>query len=256
MRIPMALCPLVPSHKAYLPYTLPKVCAMGPKIMKTWTIPVRIPLFTTPQSKQSSKGGLFLFSWAHPCSRTKSKPSLPVSSAPVLTLPRADSFSLKSFRHFTPFASETPPSDSPSEKGHLPPPARMETALPATRYNPFPSRLSGKLRGAAARQIHPPHPCLAIATPGQVRKCRRSALAHPPSVTKVGSQSRLPTRSRPEWALGLRTVRYRLRWLMVQYRCFDCHLTMEGCQLLLEGADLYICEGKPKRIFIIKLHRM
>lgn len=41
-------------------------------------------------------------------------------------------------------------------------PARVETALPATRHNAFPSPLSGRLRRAAVRQIHPSRPCLAI----------------------------------------------------------------------------------------------
>lgn len=41
--------------------------------------------------------------------------------------------------------------------------ARVETALPAMPHSAFPSRLLERLRRAAVRQIHPSHPCRAIA---------------------------------------------------------------------------------------------
>jgi hypothetical protein len=155
--------------------------------------------FSNPQSKEPSKGGLF--SWARPRGRTKSKPSLPHSSlgsAPVLTLPPADSFNLKSFRHVAP--PETPPSGSPSETD---PPPR-----PRPRGDSFASDSSQRISVAAFREAqarrsatNSPVPSLPGdrdgVPPGQVRNRRRSALGTPPSALKAGSQPRSPPPSNP-----------------------------------------------------------
>jgi hypothetical protein len=155
--------------------------------------------FSTPPPKEPSKGGLF--SWARPRGRTKSKPSLPHSSlgsAPVLTLPPADSFNLKSFRHVAP--PETPPSGSPSKTDPLP--------RPRPRGDSFASDSSQRISVAAFREAqarrsatNSPAPSLPgdrdSFPPGQVRNRRRSALATPPSATKAGSQPHSPQPSSP-----------------------------------------------------------
>ncbi|KAI0299849.1 hypothetical protein BC826DRAFT_715421 [Russula brevipes] len=127
-----------------------------------------IPASTAPPSKQQpSKGGLF--SWARPRGRTKSKPSLPnpsLNSPPVLTLPpptRSTSEVSATLRLLP-----QKPLPRPVHQARILylalVPAGVKTALPVTRRNAFPSPPLGRLRPAAARRIHPSHPCLAIVT--------------------------------------------------------------------------------------------
>ena len=156
---------------------------------------------TTPETKQTNKGGLF--SWARPRGRTKSKASLPDPSlpAPILTLPpTTDSFNLKAFRHVTSPGPETPPSSSASDKDPLP--------RPRPRRDSFASDASQRIPVAVFREAHrrsttnSPVPSL----PGdresfpssQVGNHRRSAFVTPPSVLKAGSRARSPLPSRPQ----------------------------------------------------------
>ena len=173
-----------------------------PQYFETMSNPDSHTSFPAPQSKQPSKGGLF--SWARPRARTKSKPSLPessLSSAPVLTLPTPDSFNLKAFRHVTSPASESPPPGSPSENDPLP--------RPRPRGGSHASDSSQRISVAAFREAqaarrsatNSPVPSVSgdrdNSTPGQVRNRRRSALATPPTITKVDPQPRSPLPSSP-----------------------------------------------------------
>ncbi|KAH9959005.1 hypothetical protein BC827DRAFT_1269211 [Russula dissimulans] len=152
-----------------------------------------------PESKQSSKGGLF--SWARPRARTKSKASVPDhNSAPVLTLPPTDSFNLKSFRHITCPAPETPSSSSSSNKALFHPHAREGS---------FASDSSQRISVAAFREAQArrgatdsPVPSLpgdrdSFASSQVWNRRRSSALSTPPSVHTVASQSRISVPRNP-----------------------------------------------------------
>jgi hypothetical protein len=167
-----------------------------PQMYETMSNPDSHTAFTTPQSKQPGKGGLF--SWARPRARTKSKPSQPDSSlsyAPRLTLPPPDSFNLKSFRHVTIPTPETPSSGSPSDKD--PPPRPRPRG--GSQASDSSQRISvAAFREAQARRSATNSPVPSLPgdrdsfPPGQVRNRKRSALATPPSTTTAGSQPRSP----------------------------------------------------------------
>ncbi|KAI0281251.1 hypothetical protein BGY98DRAFT_226982 [Russula aff. rugulosa BPL654] len=158
---------------------------------------------TTPQTKQTSKGGLF--SWARPRGRTKSKASLPdpsLSSAPVLTLPPDDSFNIKAFRHVTSPSPGTPPSGSSSDRDPLPRPRPREDSDESQRISVAAFREAR--RSTANASPVPSLPGDRESFPSsQVGNHRRSIFATPPSALKGGSQarsllpSRPPTRSPP-----------------------------------------------------------
>ena len=158
---------------------------------------------------QSSKGGMF--AWARPRPRTKSKASVPDSSIRSSPAPLpADSFNLKSFRHVTPSASQSPNPDLASSSR---PPHQSATSRSRTRDNSFASDSSQRIPVAAFREVQARRSAAGSPVPslpgdrdtfvsGQVRARRpSSALGTPPPLPTSEPQTPLsasrspPTRS-------------------------------------------------------------
>ncbi|KAH9980792.1 hypothetical protein BJV74DRAFT_887552 [Russula compacta] len=163
-----------------------------------------VTVTTTAQSKQPTKGGLF--SWARPRARTKSKappPGPSLNSPPVLTLSPAESFNLRSFRHVTSPAPETPPSSSASSKEPRPRPRPRGDSFASDssqqRISVAAFREAQARRSAAGSPVPSSSGDADNLASAPVRNRRRSsALATPPSVLPTAaSLSRVPLPRNP-----------------------------------------------------------